>query len=546
MNNKNKRFQIWLPTLFAILFIIGVFVGTELDNNAPFVSVSPASENQYKIGSGNGKIEEILRYVEARYVDDVEEKELMEDAINRVIQELDPHSNYIPSEQLLAINEQLEGNFDGIGVEFMNLEDTIVIISPLAGGPSEAAGIIAGDKIISVEDTIVAGIGKDTDEVVEYLRGEKGTKVRVGIKRGKEKKLRQITIVRDEIPINSVDVAYMLDEKTAYIKVNRFSANTYEEFMLSMEDLIEKEGMKDIIIDVRHNPGGYLQQATNILSQFFDERGKLLVYTEGRTVKRTDYKTTGRTFFDVGNIAVLIDEGSASASEIVAGAIQDLDRGIVVGRRSFGKGLVQEQYDLQDGSALRLTVARYYTPSGRSIQRSYEDLEGYDSDLIDRYNRGELTNADRSMVADSLKFYTRRGRVVYGGGGISPDIFVPIDTLLLSEKYAQLSQHLPIFTYRYVDENRANLEDKNINQLAVSDETFEEFLLYAAQEGVDINGSFSDEMKAAIRHSLNARIAKQFHNEAGFYQVWNEKDEAVQTALDALKQKDPLKLQARN
>ncbi|MEM0992222.1 MAG: S41 family peptidase [Bacteroidota bacterium] len=546
MNNKNKRFQIWLPTLFAILFVMGVFVGTELDNNAPFVSVASPNENQYKIGLGNGKVEEILRYVEARYVDDVEEKELMEDAINRVIQELDPHSNYIPSEQLMAINEQLEGNFDGIGVEFMNLEDTIVIISPLAGGPSEAVGIMAGDKIISVEDTIVAGIGKDTEEVIEYLRGEKGTKVRVGILRGQEKKLREFTITRDEIPINSVDVAYMIDEKTGYIKINRFSAKTYEEFMVGMEGLIEKEGMKDLIIDVRHNPGGYLQEATNILCQFFAERGKLLVYTEGRTVKRTDYKTTGRTFFDVENIAVLIDEGSASASEIVAGAIQDLDRGVLVGRRSFGKGLVQEQYDLQDGSALRLTVARYYTPSGRSIQRSYEDMEGYDSDLIDRYNRGELTNADSSIVADSLKFYTRRGRVVYGGGGISPDIFVPIDTLLLSEDYAQLSQHLPIFTYRYIDDHRADLQQKSVRELAVSDETFADFIAYATEEGISMDSVISSQLEKVIRISLNARIAKQFHGETGFYKVWNEQDEIVQVALDALKQRDPLRLQAQN
>ncbi|MEM8525272.1 MAG: S41 family peptidase [Bacteroidota bacterium] len=545
MKDKKRSFQIWLPTIFAFLFIGGIFVGTELDNNAPFISTQSGRANGGAVGIGNGKVEEILRYVEARYVDDVEEDELMEDAINRVIQELDPHSNYIPAKQLKAINEQLEGNFDGIGVEFMTLEDTIVIVAPLAGGPSEAVGIMAGDKIIAVEDSIVAGVGKDTEEVISQLRGEKGSEVEVSILRGNERRLRDFTIVRDEIPINSVDVAHMLNENTGYIKINRFSAKTYEEFMMGLERMIEKEGMENLVIDVRHNPGGYLQQATNILSQLFNDRGKLLVYTEGRTVKRTDYKTSGRNFFDINNIAVLIDEGSASASEIVAGAIQDLDRGVVIGRRSFGKGLVQEQYGLQDGSALRLTVARYYTASGRSIQRDYEDLEAYDSDIIERFNRGELSNIDSTQVADSLKYYTRKGRIVYGGGGIIPDIFVPIDTTYLNEIYGKLSQHIPVFIYRYLEQHPDEFEDVEVKDMELPDALFNDFLQYVESEGTNINTDDLVEVQALVKRSIAARIAKHYHGEEGFYSIWNQQDEAVQVALESLKQKNPLKWQAQ-
>ncbi|MEM1326860.1 MAG: S41 family peptidase [Bacteroidota bacterium] len=540
---KNKKFQIWLPTLFAMLFALGIFVGTELDNDMPFLDIQSAESRRGANGFGGGKVEEILNYVEARYVDDMDEEELMEEAIGSVIEDLDPHSNYIPAEQLALINEQLEGNFDGIGVEFMTLEDTIVIITPLVGGPSEKVGILAGDKIIAVEDTIVAGKDVATNDVIEKLRGKKGTAVNISILRGNEEKLRDFKIIRDEIPLHSVDVACMLDEKTGYIKITRFSAKTYEEFMQGLERLVEEYEMKNLVIDVRHNPGGYLQQATNILSQFFKDRGKLLVYTEGRTVKRTDYKTSGRFFFDIDDIAILIDESSASASEIVAGAIQDLDRGVVVGRRSFGKGLVQEQYDLHDGSALRLTVARYYTPSGRSIQRTYEDLEDYNLDIQRRYEAGELSEAKTVEDIDSLKFYTRRGRVVYGGGGITPDIFVPIDTTFLSAPYGQLSQQLSVFLYRFIEDNKAKL-DQPLSKMRLPENAFPELLSYAMEQNSDISGAIDEETQSAIEHTMLARIAKHFHGDEGFYYIWNQEDEVVRTALNALYQDDPLKLQA--
>ncbi|NRA49611.1 MAG: S41 family peptidase, partial [Phaeodactylibacter sp.] len=399
-----NKFSIWLPLLFAIVLVTGMLLGMRMQSTMPKMVVE--QEETGVEGIGQGKIEEILRYVEAKYVDDVDKEALTEEVIDDLLSKLDPHSNYISAEELMAVNEQLKGNFDGIGVEFMLLEDTIVVVTPLVGGPSESAGILSGDRIVQIADSTIAGVGMNSDDIIRMLRGEKGTDVEIGILRGNETELRRFTVTRDEIPMNSVDVAYMLDETTGYIKVNRFSATTYEEFMKALEGLVENQDMEDLVLDLRHNPGGYLQQATNMLSQLFRDKDKLLVYTEGDAVSRSEYSSTGRNFFDVEDVVVLIDEGSASASEIVAGAIQDHDRGVIVGRRSFGKGLVQEQYKLRDGAALRLTVARYYTPSGRSIQKPYDDPEAYDLEMYDRYETGELEAAKNMVVEDSTEYYT--------------------------------------------------------------------------------------------------------------------------------------------
>lgn len=543
---QSKNIQIWLPTLLAVVLVIGLFLGTQLH------SVSPASSSDTDAGMiitalGEGKIEELLRYIEAKYVDDVNRDKLVESAINSILEQLDPHSNYISKEQLQAVNEQLEGNFEGIGVEFLILDDTITVVSPLAGGPSEAVGVLAGDKIVEIEDSLVVGEDIDTEDVVQKLRGEKGSEVTIGILRGNTNTIKEFTIVRDKIPMNSIDIAYMLDDETGYIKINRFSATTYEEFMQGLEKLVEEKGMKNLIIDVRHNPGGYLQQATNLLSQLFTEKGKLLVYTEGRTVKRTDYKTTGRNFFDIGKIAVLIDEGSASASEILAGAIQDLDRGIIVGRRSFGKGLVQEQYNLRDGSALRLTVARYYTPSGRSIQKPYTDLEGYDHDVVDRYKSGELYSSENIHIQDTTKYYTENGRVVYGGGGIIPDIFVPLDTVLLNDYYAELRQHIPQFIFPYAEAHKASFPNKLenfVNKFQVPETMWNDFLAFAYKNGAKQNVAELKSIQEGLKLYLKARLARHLFGDEGFYSVWNQKDEVVRRAVDALEKAYPLKLQA--
>ena len=375
-----RKLNIWLPLLFALVLVAGMLIGTKLRPAPKGVSVANPNAEVPVSAMGQGKIEELIRYIEARYVDDVDRETLVQEAINEILSKLDPHSNYISAEDLKGVNESLEGEFDGIGIEFLVVDDTLIVVTPLAGGPSETAGVLAGDKIVEVSDSIISGVNMKSSDVMDLLRGKKGTEVTVKILRGKD--THEITIIRDKIPNHSVDVSYMLDEKTGYIKVNRFSATTYEEFMKSLEELKEKNNMEDLVIDLRGNPGGYLNEATSILSQLFKEQKRLMVYTEGRTVKRNDYETTGRNFHQVDDIAVLIDEGSASASEIVAGAMQDWDRAVVIGRRSFGKGLVQEQYQLSDGSALRLTVARYFTPSGRLIQKDYEDKEAYNLSLI--------------------------------------------------------------------------------------------------------------------------------------------------------------------
>lgn len=540
-----NKLSIWLPLLFAIVLVTGMLLGMRMQSNMPKLVVEQEAPGPE--GIGQGKIEEILRYVEAKYVDAVDKEALTQEVIDDLLSRLDPHSNYISAEELQAVNEQLKGNFDGIGVEFMVLDDTIVVVTPLAGGPSETAGILSGDRIVQIADSTIAGVGMDSDDIIKMLRGEKGTDVKIGILRGRENKLRQFTVTRDEIPMNSVDVAYMLDANTGYIKVNRFSATTYEEFMKALEELVENQGMEDLVLDLRHNPGGYLQQATNMLSQLFKEKDKLLVYTEGDAVSRSEYTSTGRNFFDVEDIVVLIDEGSASASEIVAGAIQDHDRGVIIGRRSFGKGLVQEQYKLRDGAALRLTVARYYTPSGRSIQKPYDDPEAYEHEMYDRYETGEMEAARNMLIQDSTEYYTDNGRIVYGGGGIMPDVFVPIDTLSLDEDYLTLRQYVPQYVFRYLGEaaDPAVLTEQGLDRFiatfTVDDAMLQGLIAYAEDHGDPLAADeLSEPVKRATKHMLKARIAKQLFEDEGYYKVWNMEDAMVKEALKAIAQSTSL------
>ena len=550
MSNQDKellrKVAVWLPLLLATVLALGMFVGLRFQAASPTVMSGSDLANLHRGLAGQGKVEELLRYIDAKYVEDADEKAMIEKAIDAVLGELDPHSNYISAEDLIAINEQLDGNFDGIGVEFMILDDTIVVVTPLAGGPSEAVGIRAGDKIVAIEDSIVAGKNMDTRDIFTLLRGEKGTEVKVGVLRFGEDKLLDFTITRDKIPVHSVDVAMMLDEKTGFIKVNRFSATTYDEFVQSLEKLVEEHEMQDLVVDLRHNPGGYLTQATNMLSQLFPEKGKLLVYTEGRTVKRTEYTTNGRPFYNIGEVVILIDESSASASEIMAGALQDHDRGVLVGRRSFGKGLVQEQYPLRDGSALRLTVARYYTPSGRCIQKEYEEgnESAYDRDVEDRYLNGELSEEDKIEIADSTRFFTDNGHVVYGGGGITPDIFVPLDTFLLREDYLRWRQYAAGFIFRYSEQNpeltdRYDL-DAFVSNYEIPDHVYADYLAYAQEQGEDTDQPTNTRVVRELKRFLKARLGRQLFTEEGFFAVWNKEDDMVQEAMRVLRADNPL------
>ncbi|MCK6694175.1 MAG: S41 family peptidase, partial [Thermoanaerobaculia bacterium] len=379
--------------------------------------------------------------------------------------------------------------------------------------------------------------------IFKRLRGPKGTNVKIGILRGAEKNLRHFNIVRDVIPVHSVDVAYMLDDKSGYIKINRFSAQTYQEFMEALRPLVEEKGMQNLVLDLRGNPGGYLNEATELLSQFFGE-DKLLVYTQGRTEARRDYKSNGRARFNIQNIAVLIDEGSASASEIVAGAIQDHDRGWVIGRRSFGKGLVQEQYPLSDGGALRLTVSRYYTPSGRSIQRAYKNDKDYEHEAERRLENGELSDASKIAVADSTRYYTGLGRVVYGGGGITPDVFIPLDTAFANDYFFDARQHLAQFASRWMEgRDRSGFPsgaDAFVRQFQINDAMLEEFVSYLEKQGVARNDKQLARCQAELRLQLKARIGKALYQDEGLYKVLNDDDPAVEKAIRVLRSGEPV------
>ncbi len=544
-NNSPSGIQIWTPLLLGLAVVGGMLLGMRMNGSAPSIQRVSAANDAPISTVGQGRVEEIIRYIEAKYVDGVDTEDMVNGAIQNLIGDLDPHSNYIPAKELKEINEQLEGSFDGIGIEYMILDDTIVVVTPLSGGPSEAAGIQVGDKVLTIEDSLVAGVNIDNFGIVNQLRGEAGTDVKITIKRSSESEPLPFTITRAKIPNHSVDVAYMLEDEIGYIKINRFSSQTYEEFMAGIEDLID-EGMKSLVIDLRHNPGGYLQEATQMLSQLFKEKGLLLVYTEGDHVSRSDYETKGRPFFDIQQIAVLIDEGSASASEIMAGAIQDHDRGWLIGRRSFGKGLVQEQYTLKDGSALRLTVARYYTPSGRSIQKDYGDREGYDSDVFDRYETGELMSADSISMADSLEYFTDLGRKVYGGGGIVPEIFVPLDTITMDSDYIRLRQFVPQFAFRYKDANPTTFTEQDFETF---NKTFRqdgavwtEFLAYASERGEEYTEQNAKDQRVTreLQRFMKARLAKLIYGDEAMYEVLNEGDDMVKEALEVLRSRKPI------
>lgn len=536
----NGRIFIWLPFLLSAVLAVGILTGMRLQSAAPPLVINGEPGADPSTPAGYGKLEELLRYVEAKYVDPVDREKLVDEAIESILQQLDPHSSYIPSDQVEIVEEHMEGSFSGIGVEFLMMEDTLTVIAPLGGGPAEKAGIMAGDKIIGVGDSIIAGKKLVNKDITSLLRGEIGTKVQLVIKRGSGKPFK-VSVVRDKIPMHSMDAALMLTEKTGYIRLNRFSATTHNEFMKALENLHTKQGLEHLVIDLRQNPGGYLQQAINILSQLFPAKGVPLVHTQGRAVSRSDYETAGRVLFPVKEIVVLIDEGSASASEILAGALQDQDRAAIVGRRSFGKGLVQEQYELRDGSALRLTVARYYTPSGRSIQKPYDNLSDYDHETEDRLESGELTAATAALPEDSVKYYTSKGRVVFGGGGITPDYYVPLDTALLNDYYLRLRPHLQSFVFNYSQKNKAQFEGLKLkefkNTFTVKDQMLNDFIAYAAGKGVAKEARQLPLIMPELRRQLKAQLARSLFQDEGFFAIMTAEDPMVKKALSVIEGK---------
>ena len=478
------------------------------------------------------------------YVDSVDSKKLVEDAIGGILSKLDPHSAYTNAKDTKKFTEPLEGSFEGIGVQFNMLEDTLLVIQPVPKGPSERVGILAGDRIVSVADTTIAGVKMSKEEIMLRLRGPKGTIARLGVvSRGIKDTLR-FNVTRDKIPVNSVDAAYMVTPTIGLIRFNNFAQTTHDEVVKAIK-MLKKEGMKDLIIDLQQNSGGYLQAAADIASEFLP-KDDLIVYTKGRSVPNQAFYSTGGNAFQEGRVAVLIDEYSASAAEILSGAIQDQDRGIVVGRRSFGKGLVQRPINLEDGSMIRLTTARYYTPSGRSIQKPYEKGKSLDyaKDVINRYNKGELTNADSIHFPDSLRYQTlRKGRTVYGGGGIMPDCFVPLDTTRYAKCYRELSAKSIIIN--------ANLKymDKNREELAATYQTFQQYKdkfqvpqeliddIFAEGEKQDIKPKDDEERQKTIeniRLIVKALVARDLWDMSEYFAIIYENDEVVKKAVELI------------
>lgn len=493
----------------------------------------------FRTGQFN-KLNDVINYISNEYVDTVNSRALVESTIEDMLHQLDPHSSYIPGEDLQAMNEPLEGNFDGIGVEFHIQDDTIMVVSALAGGPSEQLGIQAGDRIIRVEGKNVGGIKITNTQVMQLLRGPSGTMVKVTILRRSTGQTIDFTIKRGKIPIYSVDVGYMLNRETGYIKIGHFADKTYDEYLKAFAELKEK-GMQNLILDLRGNPGGYLKTAIQIADEYLPD-GKMIVYTEGRNRPKETFRATSRGFFEEGALVILIDEGSASASEIVSGAVQDWDRATIVGRRSFGKGLVQEQSEFPDGSAVRLTVARYYTPTGRSIQKPYTaGYEQYETELLSRYQHGELLSQDSIKFADSLRYTTPGGKIVYGGGGIMPDVFVPLDTAGTSDYYSEANGKGLInqFAYDYLDLHRKEITGYKdfdaFNQgFHVDDKIYNEFLTYARKSGMKADPAGARISSAIIRTQLKALIARQIWKNDGFYPVIHSLDQTLRQALELI------------
>jgi len=537
MNNRNHRFVIYLPIAFSLVLIIGIILGSYL------VSDKSASGNLLPIGHGNiNKVDNIIDYIERDYVDTVDRKVLESDAIKKMLEKLDPHSSYISARDFHEINDPLLGSFEGIGISFRIEKDTIAVINTIPGGPSEKVGLMAGDRIVNVNDTLLAGNGVTNNLAIKKLKGPKGTEVDISIFRRGIPKLLEFTIVRDIIPTYSLDVAYMVDDEIGYIKLNKFSATTYTEFVKALEDLTQN-GMQKLILDLRGNPGGYLNAAINISDEFLND-GELIVYTEGKNRPRNYAFADGTGKFTTHRVVVLIDEGSASASEIVAGALQDNDRGTIIGRRSYGKGLVQEQMNLPDGSAIRLTVSKYYTPTGRCIQKPYskDEFDDYYSESYHRYLNGEMGNADSIHFNDTLKYVTPGGKTVYGGGGIMPDIYVPLITDSVHTYYNILANKGLIFQFAfdYTDKNRISLqkfEDYKlfIQSFEMNDTDFADLVEYAEDKGIKPSDEKVNKSKEKIKTLFKAYVGRNILDDKGFYPIFHQIDTTFKRAVFELK-----------
>ncbi len=536
---KRDKRTLWLPVVVASVLALGVWMGYTISSARPKSSTAttPSPSPQMR----GSKVDMALSYIQRAYLDPIDTDTLVENLMHELMSSLDPHSSYIPVEELQAINEPLEGEFDGIGVVFNMSTDTVVVLNTTAGGPSYKAGVLPGDRIVTVDGDTIAGRKIAQDKIVERLRGKRGTKVRLGLKRSNVEGLVEVDIVRGKIPLHSIDAAFMIRPEVGYIRLTSFARTTHKEFVEAVERL-KKEGMKSLIFDLRSNSGGFLDQAIKMTNEFLPE-GQLMVYTEDKYgSQQKEYSVGGGTMTELP-LVVLIDDYSASASEIVAGALQDNDRCAIIGRRSFGKGLVQSQIPLPDGSALRMTVARYYTPTGRCIQKPYDKgEEDYLHDIVRRYENGEMFSADSIRFVDSLRFVTPKGRVVYGGGGIMPDIFVPIDTLDMTPYYYAATglNVLYRYTMEYADRHRKEINSihtlSELNAFLDGDKALlEEFVKYAESKGIKPNKKEIATSRKLLTSMLRAYIARNTElQDVGYFSQIEPIDETLQKAFEVL------------
>jgi carboxyl-terminal processing protease len=529
MSNKNHSYT---PFIAAVCVVVGIVIGTFYANHF--------SGNKLNIITTSGnKLNYLLHIIDDQYVDTVDMSELVEDAMPAILSELDPHSAYISAKDVEAANEDLKGSFSGIGVRFSMLEDTIHIGNVIKGGPSEKAGILAGDLIITVDGKKVAGVGLSSDEVMKRLKGQENTKVKLGIKRVGEKELKEITVVRGNIAVKSIEASYILNENTGYIKIKNFGEETYPEMIQALAALNQK-GMKSLIIDLRDNGGGYMEKAILMVNEFLP-KNRLIVYTEGRKSQRQEFISDGHGSYQDIPLVVLVNENSASASEIFAGAIQDNDRGIIVGRRSFGKGLVQQPIEFRDGSLIRLTIARYYTPSGRCIQKPYEKgkEEDYSMDIRNRYKNGEFFSED-SIKQTGRKFHTHLGRTVYGGGGITPDIFVPEDTTNVTSYYLMAAPYSATFALKFIDANRKDLSlcktPTEVELYLNKQRVLEQFYTFCESKGVRRRNLMIQKSHDLLERIVYNAVVYLYMNDNEYYEYINRYDATVLKALEQIKE----------
>ena len=540
MNQENKRTR-HIPIIIAISIIVGIFIGTFYANRY--------SKQDERTGMGfvkttSNKLNGLLHIIDNQYVDTVNINELIEDAMPQILGELDPHSAYIPAKDLQTVNDELSGSFSGIGIQFTIQQDTIHISDVISGGPSEKVGLMPGDRIVEIDDSAFVGKIVTNNESMKRLKGPKGSEVKIGVWRQGEKEILHFTIIRGDIPNRSIKASYMIDEKYGYINIEKFSETTYPEMLIALAKL-HQENCQGVIIDLRGNTGGYMGPAIQMVNEFLP-KGRLIVYTQGRKAPRENYPSNGTGSSQQLPITVLIDEGSASASEIFAGAIQDNDRGTIIGRRSFGKGLVQQPIEFNDGSAIRLTIARYHTPSGRCIQKPYVKGhdEQYELDILTRYEHGEFFSQDSIKQDESQIFYTSLGRPVYGGGGIMPDIFVPQDTTGMTSYYRMAATRglIAQFAFQYTDQNRQMLQKyKNADELLKYIKTqniLEKFARFAESKGLKRRNILMYQSKELFNRNLYGNIIYNMLNMEEYLKFINQSDKAVQKALEVLKKEE--------